>query len=227
MPAATIVAKLRARGCDTDWSAATEMDAAFRWARSDAPGFVTLQSHPPGCSRSPQRRDGSSHGISGTARLLPFASAAEDESAGKPLVALNVTRFFCYLPAGTGRGSLDHATVVAIRNARAVEFRTRLPAISDMVPCQWTQQMFAFQIYAVGVDRGRLLRSRRRPGSGDRSPADPIENENGSTFMHEAFLALGCVLICWSRLSGGPRRARNVTIAPPLLHLERHRRGMH
>jgi hypothetical protein len=188
MPAATIVAKLRARGCDTDWSAATEMDAAFRWARSEAPGFVTLQSHPPGCSRSPQRRDGSSHGISGTARLLPFASAAEDESseaatspkvdiAGKPVVALKVTRFFGYLTAGTGRGSLDHATVVAIRNARAVEFRTRLPAISDMVPCQWTQQMLAFQIYAVGVDRRRLLRSRRRHGSGDRSPLTPLRTK--------------------------------------------------
>jgi len=188
MPAATIVAKLRARGCDTDWSAATEMDAAFRWARSEAPGFVTLQSHPPGCSRSPQRRDGSSHGISGTARLLPFASAAEDESseaatspkidiAGKPLVALKVTLFLGYLTAGTGRGKLGQTTVIAIRNAIAVESRTIDPAISDMVPCQWTQQMLAFQIYAVGVDRGRLLRSRRRPGSGDRSPLTPLRTK--------------------------------------------------
>jgi hypothetical protein len=76
---------------------------------------------------------------------MATAVSAEDESseaatsskidiAALVIGTLKVTRFFGNLPAGTGRGRLGQTTVIAIRNAIAVEFRTRHTAICAPAP---------------------------------------------------------------------------------------------
>jgi hypothetical protein len=70
--------------------------------------------------------------------------------------------------------------------------------------------MFALQIYAVGVGRGRLLRSRRRHGSGDRSPLTLLRTKTVQHSWRSSAWSQPCrALIRWRRADAS-RRGRSV-----------------